>query len=196
LLLAMVTVAAGISTETTTATYGGVSMTQVERVASNNANDGYIVLFRLINPTPGTADVVVTTSISRTMEGGSLSFTGVDQTTPIAHSATAFGAFTAPSVGVASAVGNMVAGCCCNGASISGSDQTSRWIRNVNSNSAAGNAAGATKDGAAGTNTMSWTASSDWWGAIAADIAAATGGGGGGVVIPIMVHHRKQQGMQ
>jgi hypothetical protein len=69
----------GVSNFNPTVTYNSVSLTQLTEVTTNR----YCVVLRLVNPSSGTNDVVVST-----LPGGvnqavfAISFTGVDQVTP------------------------------------------------------------------------------------------------------------------
>lgn len=162
----------------TTATYNGVSMNSVAgEVHSNAATMGYAEMFVLANPASGTNTVSVTIT-GATVEGlecGSVSFTGADQANPIAHQATATGNSTSATVAVTSATDNMVVDLVACGTSIGASNQTSRWLLNRNSSTAAGNGAQATAPGAASV-TMTRTIPTEFWSIIAADIAAAPTG--------------------
>lgn len=163
-----------------TVTYNGVSMTSVGRVHSNAATAGFVEMFRLIAPATGPNTVLVTCTFggadSMSLSAGSVSFTGVDQTTPIAHTNTATGSSATPSVAVTSASGNMTIDAVANGSAITSATapSTNRWLRNTDTFSAAGNGAASTQSGTA-SNTHAYTVTSDWWGIIAADIAAAAG---------------------
>jgi hypothetical protein len=149
-------------------------MTSVGLVHSNNRVSGYVQLFSLKAPAPGTNPVQVTlTGGTASLEAGSVSFTGVDQTTPVRNVTTSFGAGTTPSVTVASAPGNMVVDAMvtgCPGAITS--SKTLRWLKTVNCSTAGGVGAQSTAAGAASV-TMGYTVPNDWWGMIGIDIVAA-----------------------
>jgi hypothetical protein len=107
------------------------------------------------------------------IEGGSVSFTGVDQTTPVRNIVTNAGASTSPTVSVTSAPGDMVVDAMANGCNGTiTSRQALRWAKSVNCATGAGNGAQSTAAGAASV-TMGYTIPSDWWGIIAMDIVAA-----------------------
>ena len=89
-----------------------------------------------------------------------------------AHTASATGSSTAPSVAVTSASGNMVVDVVANGSNITSSDKTQRWLKNVNTSNGGGNGAQSTAVGAASV-TMSYTVTSDWWAIIGVDVNAA-----------------------
>lgn len=61
-------------------TYGGVTMTLVGSVNANGNVRTF--MYALVNPSVGTANVIVNTSASRPIVAGATSFTGVHQTTP------------------------------------------------------------------------------------------------------------------
>ena len=67
-------------------TYNGVPLTSAGLVHSNHGTDGFVQLFYLTAPATGTHPVQVTLlGGTATIAGGSVSLTGVDQTTPIRH---------------------------------------------------------------------------------------------------------------
>ena len=156
-----------------TVKYAGVPMTSAGIVHSNNRTAGFVQLFYLVAPATGTNQVLVTmTGGTGSIEAGSVSFTGVNQTTPIRNITTAFGTSNAPRVTVASAPGNMVVDALasgCNGTITS--TQTLRWVKPLNCSTGAGNGAQATAQGAASV-VMGYTVPSDWWGIVAMDLIA------------------------
>jgi hypothetical protein len=156
-------------------TYNGVAMTSVARVNSNNQTAGFVELFRLINPPTGANTVVVTPSATaNAISAGSISFTGVHQTTPLGTAATAFGSSGTPTVAVtATTSGNMIVDAVCNGAAVTSSNQTQRWLRNTNTSTAAGNGAAATAAATGSSVTMSYATTSDWWGIAAVEVKGA-----------------------
>jgi hypothetical protein len=157
-----------------TVTYGGVPMTSAGIVHANNGTAGYAQLFYLLAPAPGpqTVQVTLTGGAATSIEGGSVSFTGVDQATPFRNLVTSVGNSASPRVTVASAAGDMVVDVMvsgCNGTTTS--TQTLRWLKTVNCSTAGGNGAQSTAAGAASV-TMGYTVRSDWWGMIAMDLVA------------------------
>lgn len=154
---------------TTTCTYNSVAMTSLGLIASNNQTSGYCQLFGLINPASGANTVAITTTTA-SIAGGSVSFTGAGS---FGTAVTAAGAGT-PSVAVTGTTsGNMVVDVACNGAAITSSNQTQRWLRNNNLDTAAGNGASSTA-AAGGSITMSYVTTADWWGIVAVEVLAAT----------------------
>src|SRR4029453_17586601 len=142
-------------------------MTSAGIKPSNNSTAGFVQLFYLKDPATGAHPVQVTlTGGPADIEGGSVSFVGVDQTTPVRNVVTNAGAGTAPSVAVASAPGNMVVDAMvtgCNGTITS--SKTLRWLRQVNCSTAGGVGGQSTAAGAASV-TMGYTVPADWWGMI------------------------------
>jgi hypothetical protein len=154
-------------------TYGGVALTHAGQVYNNNRTPGSTDLFVLVNPATGTNTVQATYSgCTSDVEAGSISFTGVNQSTPLAHVTTNFGSGATAQVTVASVAGDMVVDVVGNGSAITSSSQTLRWLKNQNANTAVGNGAQSTAAGASSV-TMGYSVSSDWWGIIGADVVAA-----------------------
>lgn len=172
LLVVSINVGAASDDVETTATYNGVSMTSAGRVASNNQIDGYTQLFYLVAPATGSNTVTVTSTLSKSLVGGSISFTGVDQTSPVSNITTNFGSGAAPVINVTSDYGNMVVDSLCAGSNINSSNQDLRWRDNVNTASGAGNGAQTTAPGQ-GTVNITYSISNDWWGIIAININAS-----------------------
>ncbi len=175
LLIVGVGMGGGTSGISLTTTYAGVPMTSAGLVLSNNQFDGFVQLFYLVAPATGTNTVLITVDSGqqRDLNGGSLSFINVDQTTPLANTATNFGFTTNPTVGITSSTGNIVVDAAVCGSAIASSGQTLQWLSNLNGNSGAGNAAQSTAAGASSV-TMSYATANDWWGIIAVDVAAAS----------------------
>lgn len=138
-------------------TYNSVALTVVS--SSTVSNGQYTsTMYCLIAPATGSNTVSVTfTGSVFDFKGGSISFTGADQTTPLGTANTATGSSTNPSVDITSATGEIVldnlvivhSGTL----SVDGS-QTQRW----NGTGASGFIKGAasTEDGST-TTTMSWS---------------------------------------
>lgn len=145
---------------------------------SNDSTAGYLALFGLPNVSSGAHTITGTASAAPSnMEGGSLSFTGADTTTPFSaiQSGASAGNSTTPSLTfTGSTFGNMVAGAVADGNVISSiTSGTSRWIMNGSGLAAAGHQAGATIDGG-GSVTLSWTATADWWAVQAVEVLVPT----------------------
>jgi len=154
------------TTETITSiTYNGVNLTSVG-FQNSPGNQMRVEIWSLVAPPTGTYNVVVNFS-SAPIDGatiGVMTFTGVNQTTPLGGLKTAAGVSTSASTTVSSAVGELVFG-------VVGVDdgtdynlapdagQTEQWDLKTNE----ANGGGSTEAGAASVVT-SWT-----WGAAAAD---------------------------
>jgi len=157
----------GDGSATTSATYNGVAMTSVVgRVESGGAgqSDGYVQMFYLLAPATGANTVLVSCTQSVDITGGSVSFTGVDQTVPLVNIT------TNANITASASVSNMVvdAVCCGSGFNL-GSGQTMRWLKDFNSATAAGSSAQSTA-AATGTVSMNYSVNSDNWGIIGASV--------------------------
>lgn len=169
-------------------TYNSVALTSLGSRHANDQTDGRAELWRLVAPATGANTVAISftggpLTSTDVIVGGSVSLTGVDQTTPDSGFTSAAGSGTAPSVNVSSATGDRVIDVVCNGSAISSSGQTNKWLDNVNLGSAGGNAAMSTAAGGT-TVTMSYTVTSDWWAILAINVKAVGGGGGATVTYP------------
>lgn|GEM_PF-1755049 len=182
--LLVVSVAVGVVSPDTgvsisSVTYNGVSMTAVTTPVHSSGQDaGFVQMFYLVAPATGTNTVAVTVSTTvDAITAGSVSFTGVDQSTPLTNTATNIGpggaGSTTASVSVTTQTGDMVIdGMCCGGGFGTGSTQTNRWLRFNNTTTGAGCAASSTATGS-GSVTMSYNISQDWWGIIGTNVSAA-----------------------
>lgn len=148
-------------------------------VHSNASNGGFVALFGLPNSSAGahTITATVTGGTPGTMEGGSVSYTGAHTVTAFSAQQSATGSSAAPSITfTGSTAENMVAGSVAVGGAVSSmSAGTSRWIRNVNSNSGAGNQGGG-DIAAGGSVVLTWSTAADWWAVAAVEILAAPAG--------------------
>jgi hypothetical protein len=142
-------------------TYAGVALTQIGVGSRTNA---HVEMWYLIAPSTGTNNVVVTLSGGATARFvvGAVSFTNVDQTSPLGTFQSANNSTATASVTVTSAPGELVVGALAKristeGATV-GAGQTEYWNR-VTSNATATNnewGAGSTKPGATSV-IISWT---------------------------------------
>jgi hypothetical protein len=147
-------------------------MTSLGKVHTNNQTGGFVELFYLVAPATGANTVSYTASATGDLGGGSVSFTGVDQTTPVANTATNFGTGTSVTLSVTNASGNMVVDAMASGSDIFSSNQTIRWNQFLNNNGAAGNSAQSTS-ASTGSVSMGYTIADDWWGTIGTSVQAA-----------------------
>jgi hypothetical protein len=70
-------------TTITSVTYGGVALTKANAIGAGAGNYARSEIWYLKNPAVGTANIVVTNSATEWMATGAVTFTGVDQTTPV-----------------------------------------------------------------------------------------------------------------
>lgn len=82
-LILLVGVEVGAGNTITGVTYNGVSMSQVNLLALGGSTFGNVYVFKLVGPSTGANNIVVTASASTFIYCAATSFTGVDQTTPI-----------------------------------------------------------------------------------------------------------------
>jgi hypothetical protein len=126
-----------------------------------NDNDARVEIWKLVAPTTGPGDVVVTFSAPLSAEAvaGAITFTGVDQSSPLRTFASAIGNGTSPAtVDVDSAAGELVFGvvACEYSTVTTDPSQTQRWNISVSNT----NGAGSTETSAGATVATSWTVDS------------------------------------
>lgn len=147
-------------------------------IHSGTGGNGFIALFGLPNVSSGAHTITATASASvLSMEGGSVSYTGADPSVAFSaqQSFTQLDTTTPSITFTGSTPNNRVVAALAHGLAItSATAGTSRWIRNANSSSAAGNAAMADIV-AGGSVIIRWSASSDWCGIAAVEVLASTG---------------------
>jgi uncharacterized repeat protein (TIGR01451 family) len=162
----------------TSVTYGGTALTLIG-VQNGPGNQNRTEMWRLLAPPSGTANVVVNMSQSKEIVGASVSYAGVNQSSPLGTFACASNTGLIASVAVSSGAGQLVVDTVtANGDAvllIAGLLQTQLW-NTFSGNGDAGNArsGGSTQAGAA-TTTMSWTlAVPKPWSICAVPLLAAT----------------------
>ena len=144
----------------TSVTYGGQPLTR--QVVSTQLGAPNIEIWTLVAPPNGTAQIIATFPQSTTIAGGSVSFSGVDQGTPIraTNNARALGIGVTVATSVTTNIGDvMIDAVAAAGTSASGSPaigQTLQWSGSTSGTLFGG---GSTKPGAAGTTIMSWNLS-------------------------------------
>lgn len=169
----LVSVANANNGYTIAVTYGGVSMTLLDDAANPSGAQRKSTLFGMVNPTSGSANVVVTSSSADGLVAVATCWSGVDQSTPLGTIAKATGSSTTPSVNVSSGAGEVVVDAVSARSTnvlTVGASQTQ-----IEHGLAGSNLRGASssEDGA-GTTTMSWSYSpSDVWATIAVPIKPA-----------------------
>ncbi|HQQ32628.1 MAG TPA: DUF4347 domain-containing protein, partial [Methylophilus sp.] len=94
----------GLGANVNSVTYGAQSLVKVGRATGNHA----VEIWALVNPTVGTANVVVSFAGSTAAAAGAATYNGVNQSTPYGTFVGATGTGTTASVTVASAVGDLV----------------------------------------------------------------------------------------
>lgn len=149
----------------TSITYNGMDLSLVGAVSQQN--DSRVEIWSLVAPDVGTHDVVITFSapLESSATAGVMTFTGVDQTTPLGTFASAKNRSAGPAtVDVSSASNELVfdtVACEACGSLTAGGGQTEYWNEVAENGAIRG--AGSTEPGAS-TVTMSWTlgASNDW----------------------------------
>ena len=139
-------------------TYNGTALTQVGTV--NNSDDARVYIYSLVGPDSGTHNVVINFS-SALNEGaiaGVVTFTGVDQSTPLGTFASAQADDSTPAtVNIPSEAGELVYGVASaeyEAFTTASSGQNQHWNRSISG--ADTNGAGGTDTGASPTVTMSW----------------------------------------
>jgi hypothetical protein len=173
--LLVVGVSVSNDSATLTCSYNSVSMTSAGKIHSNNQNAGFVQMFYLANPDAGTYNVSVSGQGTSTyFIAGSISFNGVNQSTPIRNNATNYGSGDTPTITITSATDNMVVDLCGLGNTIYSYPQTERWWNNYTAMYGCGNIVQSTAVGSSSV-TMSYTGNSDWWGIVAMDIIADSG---------------------
>jgi len=153
-----------MTSATMSATYGGTAMTAVvaSRLVSGTSTSGRFGFWYLVGPPTGASTINVSMSAGApdSLIGGSISFTGVHQTTPIGTPVNVNSATDATSASAAMgtiATGNMVVDLMAAGSSLTATTQTQRWLKNNNTSSIAGNAAASTAAGAGAAITMGYS---------------------------------------
>jgi hypothetical protein len=152
---------------TVSATYGGTAMSNVGSVSVETGTVGSIlVFFGLVNPATGAQTIALTSSKADFIVGGSVSFTGVDQTspvgTPVSANPTAVG--TSLTASITGASTSQIAWFFANGTSMTGgtvastASWTNRFIRNNTTAAASANVAGFTGAATGSAQTVGYTA--------------------------------------
>ena len=166
-------------TTVTNVSYGTNILTRLTSVEDAGAKSRAEIWY-LLNPPAGPSNIVVRTSAGINITAGAATFTNVNQTTPFGTAVTNSGTSTTASLGVSSAVGELVF----NTVDADGDDTTSptltvgggqTQIWQVDS-SGSTRGVGGTKAGASGTVTNTWTlSSSENWASAGVSIKPAAG---------------------
>ena len=153
-------------------TYGGFSLTKVKAITNSVVSSE---VWLLVNPPSGTNTIAITTIGSpSTFSAGAVTFSGVDQTTPLSATNTAFGNSSSSSLIISSATNQIVfdnMACDQQPPNGPGAGQTRRWALGASEGGG-----GSTKPG---TNsvTMTWTFQNGPWVDIAVSVKPAAAGG-------------------
>jgi hypothetical protein len=139
---------------------GTETLTRVGQVT--NSNDARVEIWMLVAPSTGAGNVVVTFSAALSREAivGVVTFTGVNQATPLGAFASATGNSSSPAtVNVPSATGELVFGVVAAEYEAVTTDpsQTQRWNISIPDVDGSTNGAGSTEAGAGPSVTTSWT---------------------------------------
>ena len=173
--------AVGSDTQTLTVTCDGTGMSLLGSVVNDNqgsSSAGKTYLYGIASQSAAGHSMSVGVSGGPTLDSivtGSVSYSGADTSSPFGTAVTNFGSSGAPAVTVTGTTsGNMVAGVASIGSDTLTNPSTSRWIKNLNNNSSAGNA-GQADHAAGGSITLTWSGDSpDWWGTVGVEVLAAS----------------------
>ena len=161
--LLIVGVSVGTTTNVSSVTYGGVSLTRL--TYKDNGSQNRTELWYLKNPSSGAANIVVNMASSAMLTAGAISWYNVDQDTTFGTPVTASGSSQTPTVNVSSASDEVVVDAVAGHIDMSvgtmsvGSGQTQRWNRTQTESLMHGETAGGSSEPGASTTTMSWSLS-------------------------------------
>ena len=160
----------------TSVTYNGASLTFAGASTNGTVRSE---LWYLVAPTSGTHNVVVTAPNADVVTATSMSFTGVNQATPLGSTVSAIGTGTTPSVASTSAIGeplyDVVGAVGTTAPTVAGATQTVRQTNTTATGLDHVVIGSSTAPGAGATSiTMSWTIPSADWAQIAVPIKAST----------------------
>jgi hypothetical protein len=159
----------------TSVTYNGVAMTLYGSATNGTVRSE---LWFLKAPPAGAHNVVVTAAIPTALTATSMSFTGVNQTTPLGTLASQIGTGTTPSLTVSSVVGepifDVVGAVGTTTPVVAGATQTVRQTNNTSTGVDHVVIGSSTAPGAASPVTTSWTIASADWAYLACPIKAST----------------------
>ena len=179
ILIVGVSIAAGSAVPSVSSvTYGGVNLTFINAVSAPDVRRSE--MWYLLNPTSGTADIVVTLSgVPYAVLVGGSSFYNVNQSVPLGTSNTATGWSATPSVTVSSAVNDLVIDNLVGYTYITaaGAGQTEMWRNNISTRPGAGS----TEPGATSVE-MSWTIDAGTYALMAVPIKPAGNTSANGLV--------------
>jgi len=149
------------------ATYGSQNLTFIGQ-SMDGSGKVEVNLYQLLAPPVGTANVTIVINVGDRISGGSVSFTGVSQTTPLGAFASAGGSGLSGSVNVASATNEVVVdimGATADALTLTpGSLQTQQWNKSSGVTGPGDVIGASSTQSGAPTTTMSWSlgASKPW----------------------------------
>ena len=162
-------------------TCDGSTMSSLGIAHSNASTTGFGQFFGLPNLSSGAHSIVatVTGGAPTSIEGGSVSYTGADLTSPFGTAQTHTGASGNPTITfTGSTTGNMVIAGVVNGSGVtSESAGTQRWLKDVNNSTGAGNAAEG-DIAAGGSVTLTWSTATDIWAVVALEVFSGVSSSG------------------
>ena len=145
---------------TTNVTFAGTNLTRIG-FRAGTGNDNRAELWYMIAPPTGSSPVTVTVSPAKQVAACAISFTGVNQTTPLNTFASAAGQSLTPSVNVPSAAGELVVDALsANSEGLyvnANAGQTQRWTLQTGVGLFDVRSGGSTKPGAGPSVNMGWT---------------------------------------
>jgi hypothetical protein len=178
--ICVVGISFGESGSISAVTLGGATVNAIGSRSSNDQTAGHAwlgyVLHSSIGST-GSKELVITHNGGSIVdvEAGAVCMDGQNNADPVGDAFTAAGSTSNGTCGVTdSSTGDMIVAVMSRGGSITSSANDQRWVINQNQESAGGNGAGATEEGAAGTVNMTFNASSEWWAIVAVTVYQAS----------------------
>lgn len=158
----------------TSVTDGSTPLTNITTVHTDSQNDGYLSLWELANPPSGNNDLTVSVSgcAPRELIGYTEEFAGVNQTTPFGTPASATGYSGTASVGLSTASSKDMVGAFVSdgsGGEVVSSPFASKFVKDVDTYTGAGNSAGASAAATGSSMTAQWSLTNDYWAALAVE---------------------------
>lgn len=161
-------------------TDNGEEMSELATIHTDNRHAGYLSIWGLVNPPTGADKIAFAVrgcaSPPLELSGGAESFTGVSQRTPFGPVRAGYGDGAVASATVATAsADDMVASFIADGSGDESarSPAVTRFVRDVDLSSGAGNSAGATSPATGSPVTVTWSMYSDYWAEGVIDIHSA-----------------------
>lgn len=160
------------NTAVSTVTFAGTALTNI--ASANQGSSVSVSLWYLVNPAAGTGTVTVTTSGSARFVAGAVSYTGVNQSSPLGTAVTDKGSASSASLTTTSVANDLVVDLLAHRGDLTtnpitpGAGQTARWNTRTTMDSATTGVTGGASEKAGAAVTMTWTwPTSRAWAAIA-----------------------------